>query len=278
MASRKPRKKEASFETEGRLLQELGERLVARADVALMELIKNSYDADAGTCAVVSSDQSIEIRDDGHGMTEQEFLSRWMRIATARKQQRRQSRLFKRTVTGSKGIGRFAVRFLGEHLRLETIARDPSTKRITTLSADFDWPAIDSQSVLREAKIPYRVVDTPGKEPGTCLTIAKLRDAASVDLATATRTELLALVDPYRALQNPAATRGEPAGRDPGFALRLPVGTDDGNAPLAESILANAYARLTIKHTKKQTRYLIKHKDGRTAPHQEDTARIQAVE
>ena len=38
------------FQTEGRLLQELGERLVASPEVALVELIKNSYDADSKSC------------------------------------------------------------------------------------------------------------------------------------------------------------------------------------------------------------------------------------
>ncbi len=105
--------KTASFQTQGRLLQELGERLVARADVALMELIKNAYDADASQCAVRLSGESLLIIDDGHGMTETEFLTKWMEIATPDKQRNRRSRIYKRSVTGSKGIGRFAVRFLG---------------------------------------------------------------------------------------------------------------------------------------------------------------------
>ena len=56
-----------SFQTEGRLLQELGERLVAKPEVALVELIKNSYDADASFCEVSSlgREKTIVIRDDG---------------------------------------------------------------------------------------------------------------------------------------------------------------------------------------------------------------------
>lgn len=102
----------ASFQTQGRLLQELGERLVARPDVALMELIKNAFDADASECHVKFDGHRVEISDDGHGMTEKEFLNNWMHIATTDKQRDRQSRDYKRTVTGSKGIGRFAVRYL----------------------------------------------------------------------------------------------------------------------------------------------------------------------
>jgi len=93
----------------------LGERLVAKADVALTELIKNAYDADASECHVTFDGKCVEIRDDGHGMTETEFLDKWMNIATSDKQRERESRQYKRTVTGSKGIGRFAVRYLGRH-------------------------------------------------------------------------------------------------------------------------------------------------------------------
>src|SRR4029077_10137364 len=113
-----------TFQTEGRLLQELGERLVARPDVALVELIKNSYDADASSCAVTFSerDNSLSISDDGLGMTYHQFASRWMRIATSHKAIERSSVRFKRHLTGQKGIGRFAVRFLGLVLRLESVA------------------------------------------------------------------------------------------------------------------------------------------------------------
>ena len=99
------KKGKVSFQTEGRLLQELGERLVAKANVALMELIKNAYDADASECRVKFDGEHVEVSDDGHGMTENEFIQNWMHIATPDKQRRRRSRRYKRTVTGSKGIG-----------------------------------------------------------------------------------------------------------------------------------------------------------------------------
>src|SRR5579863_9895155 len=85
------------FQTEGRLLQELGERLVAKPEVALVELIKNSYDADASFCEVSLGGRAktIVIRDDGYGMSFDQFSQRWMRIATANKAQERTSVRFK---------------------------------------------------------------------------------------------------------------------------------------------------------------------------------------
>ena len=78
---------EIPFQTEGRLLEELGLRLVARPEVALVELIKNSYDADSPTCTVRLEDNnnSLIVADQGHGMTFAAFQTRWMRIATSAK-------------------------------------------------------------------------------------------------------------------------------------------------------------------------------------------------
>src|SRR5580765_4734860 len=104
------------FEVEARLLQELGERLVASPDVALLELIKNSNDADAPECRVSLVARfgraNLEIADNGAGMTEKDFRTRWMRIAADSKRER-QTKRFGRSVTGQKGIGRFAIRYLG---------------------------------------------------------------------------------------------------------------------------------------------------------------------
>src|ERR1039458_3158211 len=75
-----------SFQAEGRLLQELGERLVASPEVALVELIKNAYDADSPSCEVRLGEDgaALIVADEGHGMTKDEFVGKWMRIATAR--------------------------------------------------------------------------------------------------------------------------------------------------------------------------------------------------
>src|SRR5271157_3410269 len=85
-----------AFQAEGRLLQELGERLVASPEVALVELIKNAYDADSAWCEVKVAEGGTEllISDAGHGMTFEEFVGRWMRIATASKIEDRMSRVY----------------------------------------------------------------------------------------------------------------------------------------------------------------------------------------
>lgn len=67
--------KTAHFHISAALFEELGERLVSKPEIALAELIKNSYDADASYCEVQIGDHAIVVSDDGHGLTEEEFLT-----------------------------------------------------------------------------------------------------------------------------------------------------------------------------------------------------------
>ncbi len=256
----------ASFQTQGRLLQELGERLVAKTDVALLELIKNAYDADATECRVIVKSDRVEIVDDGHGMTEQEFLDNWMQIATPEKQHVRVSHRYQRHVTGSKGIGRFAVRFLGRHLRLETTADDPKANGSRMLlTTTFDWKRIDASSRLHAVMIEYEVSPAPKDlKTGTRLIIGQLRAPGNIQLGKDERTELLSIVDPYSGLETRGFGRLGNSAKDPGFRVMLTESSEKGESDLVSAVLNNAYARLTIEHNGAHVKVIIRHKDGRT--------------
>ena len=132
------------FTIESRILRELGERLVKQPEVALLELVKNAYDADATTCIVdYDVPTSIAVQDDGVGMTLEQFTQGWMRIGTSSKEAVALSDRYLRFITGEKGIGRFAVRFLGRQLHLESVADDLERGLRTRLIADFDWLTFD---------------------------------------------------------------------------------------------------------------------------------------
>ena len=111
------------------LLFQLGEQLVAKPSIALAELVKNAYDADATKVTVTMEKISKEggtilIEDDGHGMTLEEMQDSWMRIATSAKKRESLSRYYCRPMTGAKGIGRFASRRLGNSLTVQSVAQD----------------------------------------------------------------------------------------------------------------------------------------------------------
>ena len=68
-----------TFIVDASLLNELGERLIGRPGIALGELIKNAFDADATVCRIEFGEDQIVVSDNGSGMSEEDFLKHWMR-------------------------------------------------------------------------------------------------------------------------------------------------------------------------------------------------------
>ncbi len=262
-----------SFQTEGRLLQELGERLVASPQVALVELIKNSYDADATECRVslAGNEASLLIKDDGTGMTFQQFSSRWMRIATSHKLLERVSVKHKRHLTGQKGIGRFAVRFLGNGLHLDSVAWDENRKCLTRLLADFDWQKLDKNENLSDAEIPYQLLRVDKSEPtGTTLTVHSLRVDATFAKSSDFRTAVLKIVSPLSGLDGGRFRKqSDPKGRDPGFRAILPddTGSHEKEFDLARQVLEHAWGRLSIDLSGRSLTYTVSFDDSAKPSH-----------
>jgi signal transduction histidine kinase len=238
------------FQAEGRLLQELGERLVASPEVALVELIKNAYDADSPSCGVRVDEggKTLVIADLGHGMTFGEFVSKWMRIATTRTEQF--SRIYRRRLTGAKGIGRFAVRCLGDHLILITVAEDEHRSLRTKLTAQFDWPQIDRLNDIRDAKVDYTLERAGADTPvGTTLEVRRLKTSTDFTTAATLRADVLRIVTPLQGLD---AERFKPSHKDsetdPGFRVLLPGAEEEGAGEVdpADLVLRNCWARLHI--------------------------------
>lgn len=242
---------EIPFQTEGRLLEELGLRLVARPEVALVELIKNSYDADSPTCTVRLEDnnKSLIVADQGHGMTFAAFQTRWMRIATSVKAKEGVSPIYRRRLTGAKGIGRFAVRYLGDHLTLESVAFDKAHDCLTKLTAIFDWPSLDAFPDISKASVKYELVRAQdGASAGTTLTIRQLRDASDFVSSKELRDNVLKMVSPIQGLESGKfANVKKDKGADPGFKVILPTEGEAQDTDLAKFVLDNHWARLTIQ-------------------------------
>ena len=168
------------FEVDAALLVELGERLVARRSVALAELIKNAYDADASH-VIVSFEEvtgpsgSIVVLDDGSGMTLDAMKRAWMRIATDDAKVRERSARFGRRRTGAKGVGRFACGRLASHLSLESTSRvSGSLERVT---AEFDWGDFKPGRDLSDVTTSVTREVLADEEPiGTTLRLSQLTD------------------------------------------------------------------------------------------------------
>ena len=137
-----------SFKAHARLLTMLGEQLITNERVALVEIVKNAYDADADRVTVdfrgFAPDftplpgSSIAITDNGVGMTESLVRTAWMNPATPSKalvKRGEPETVRGRVLQGEKGIGRFATFKLGTDVTLVTRAKDQPQE--TTLVVDI---------------------------------------------------------------------------------------------------------------------------------------------
>jgi len=111
------------FSTSARIAKLLGRESIANPIIALLELIKNSYDADATEVKIIfenirSGAGKIRIIDNGIGMTFDDIKTKWMRAATDDKEREPLSKKLKRRKIGEKGIGRFAAERLAKRLIL----------------------------------------------------------------------------------------------------------------------------------------------------------------
>jgi signal transduction histidine kinase len=112
------------FKISARAASLIGHENIATADGAVIELVKNSYDADADDCIVFldhsKRKKTLYIIDNGDGMDNQIIDDYWMTIGTANKLNDPRSRN-KRIKTGAKGIGRFALDRLGNEASIITL-------------------------------------------------------------------------------------------------------------------------------------------------------------
>lgn len=238
----------ARFSVEASLLEELGERLVAFPEVALTELIKNSYDADAHKCTVTLDKDEIVVKDDGNGMSEDEFLNFWMVVGTKSKIRNTKSRKLQRKVSGSKGIGRFSVRFLGSNLHLSTTAVGTGNIKYR-IDATFDWNKSDNQQSLSKIEIEYTVSKVSSSvKSGTTLTISKLRSGVAESDLGVIRTSTLELTSPLTGLEKPPFA--ELASADTGFNVEIVTAQNDGGdstESVADSVLKGYVARARLE-------------------------------
>ena len=120
------------FKARARALDMLGRQQISGVPTAISELFKNAYDAYADNVVAdyFKNDGLLVVRDDGVGMTLEEFENRWLTIGTESKMGGRfgldnispPERKQRRSVTGEKGIGRLAIAMLGSQVLVVTRA------------------------------------------------------------------------------------------------------------------------------------------------------------
>ena len=250
----KVRRGKVKFSVDSSLLFQLGEQLVAKPSVALSELVKNAYDADATKVVVTFKDigkpgGTIRVEDDGHGMTFEEMRDAWMRIATDLKKRNPASRFYHRPLAGAKGIGRFAARRLGSKLTLQSTAeREDGTKEKVVATFDWENRFLPGQDLVGVPVSYARHAVGQDATTGVSLIIEGARDSWTQEELASLRNDLFSLQSPFPDLVKSKPVKSKKHSPDPGFNIELVI-EDSGeleklSGGLGQTFLKAAWAQL----------------------------------
>ena len=229
------------FIADAALIERLGRELVTKQETTLIELVKNGYDADA-TEVVVTIEPSVRVmvKDNGAGMTREQVVDGFLRLASDSKIIQPVSPKFGRQRAGRKGIGRFAAQRLGTVLKLRTWPLEGSIGHELVV----DWN--DFQPQMRLEEVVVRLTELPAGEAGTVIEIQGLRDSWSDAQLRRCWRGVMNLQQPF-----PISVSLSQTHVDPGFAVRIvsrgdEVTESDVVVDLESEILRHAHARIEL--------------------------------
>jgi len=204
----------ANFRTRARIIQQLGYQLIKNESIALLELIKNSYDADASYCRISmknvdnEKEGDIRITDDGEGMDRDILTNVWFELGTDYKDklsensETRRTPKYKRLRLGEKGIGRLGVHRLGRFIRI--ITKRNEREYVLTI----DWDKIEKYKYLEN--LSFKIID---REPvliksdtGTIIIIKRLRVPWTRKMVRDCQRTITSLNSPFDAMDSFKAT------------------------------------------------------------------------
>lgn len=181
---------EVQFRISSFLKDLIGRELITDEFVAVFELVKNSFDANAKTVKVIFEHQydpenaKIIIWDDGYGMNLNDLNNKWLFVAHSDKRDGSEDKDYRdkiqhrRIFAGAKGVGRFSCDRLGSYLNLITLKKEPNAK-IETLSIDWTSFEEDSNKEFIDIKVAHQTTQSvpyTNFTHGTILEISGLRD------------------------------------------------------------------------------------------------------
>lgn len=200
-----------AFRPRARIIKLLGEQLITNEVIALVELVKNAYDADATNVTVTlekgmdTEEGKISILDNGVGMSLAVVLDAWLQPGTDFRMKQREkgerTRVFGRPILGEKGVGRFAAQKLGSLISLTT--KDESSEFETIVEVNWDY--FDEDAFLSDVNVKWIQVKPrafKNKKTGTLIEIQNLRKPWN-------KSKVLALAQKLQSLQSPFKQRAD---------------------------------------------------------------------
>lgn len=181
------------FKVSSGLKDIIGKDLITNELVAIFELVKNGYDADATEINLIinSYENYIIIQDNGKGMNRDDIENKWLFVAHSEKKDS------DKVYAGSKGIGRFSCDRLGTKLKLISHKDDEVSK------LEIDWGEFEKDSLTKfeELDVTYTSLDAVEnsfiQKSGTILNISNLRDTWDLNRVNKVISALQRLVNPF---------------------------------------------------------------------------------
>ncbi|WP_339726829.1 sensor histidine kinase [uncultured Gimesia sp.] len=189
------------FRIHPRVFAALGADLVTNDVVAVIELVKNSYDAFASNCWIRfhrdnESNLFLEIEDNGQGMSRDVIEDVWAVVATPNKLNNPKTKSGKKTrrVVGEKGLGRLSVSRLGMQLEMVTQSRNDDCWEV-----GVDWQLLAQGSSLSDCFVSVREFpdESPFENTGTRLRILNLQSAWDEAMIADLEDNLERLISPF---------------------------------------------------------------------------------
>ena len=200
------------FEFSARVTLQLGRESISSSTVAISELIKNSYDADAENITInfhlrEHATSTLIIEDDGYGMNAETLVEHWLKIGTDNKSLKERSLKKQRVLTGAKGLGRLGIDRLCKKLVLYTKTEEMNT----AIQLNLDWKQFENTSrslseiehEIYEVELPikdkYGEIFFDEKSSGTRMILIGLKDHWDDSFLATLENELRLLVSPFQA-------------------------------------------------------------------------------
>ena len=188
-----------SFRFATDILRRLGEELNPSPDQGLLELVKNSYDANARNCTVELVDTHapggiVRITDDGDGMVVDDIVNGWLVLGRSSKNTRKKTRLG-RIPAGNKGLGRLAALRMGENAALVT---RPRTEKEKQHALEIKWSEFAKVDLVEEVSLAVSSRIRPsGVSQGTEIVIRDLNQRVGRWDAKRLARAMILLADPF---------------------------------------------------------------------------------
>lgn len=193
----------ATFRFSPAILARLGEELNQSADQSILELVKNSYDANANSCTICLVDTKepggqISIVDDGDGMSATVIQNDWLVLGKSSKSNKTPTRLG-RLPAGSKGLGRLAALRMGTTVNLTSVQRG-NLRRVHELK--IDWSDFDDAEIVEDVNLEIVSKKNTSLSKGVSILLNDLRSSIRPDEVKRLARSLLLLTDPFGDKEN----------------------------------------------------------------------------